>query len=675
MSDASAATASRPRIGRFVLTRKIGSGGQGTVYLAADPVLDRPVAIKIIHRDGVSGETAPGALPREARMAARLQHPNIVPIYDVGRFRGRPYLVFEFVQGRTVRDILTADGALPARRALALMRPVVAAMAHAHERDVLHLDLGPGNILIGERDVPRIMDFGLAQLRDAVRDTTAVPVGTLLYMAPEQLEEKPPGPATDVRALGLILFELLTARSAITARNVSKAVREILEQEIDLCALDTGPATAPIIDLLAGCLARDPAARYPNATAMLHALDACTDARSRAQSDVAAAPSQGTVQFLLRRMQRRKDFPALSRSLVEINHMTARESKATASQLATVVLRDFALTKKLLRLANSAFYGVFVGEVKSISHAISLLGYEQLRITANSLTLFSHITDRARSSALREMLVRSFVAGLLARHLARRLHMRSAEEAFICGMFQTLGETLTMFYFAEEYTDIEAIVQREHCTRREAARRVLGIDFATLGAAVAREWRFPDVIVSAIAGLPDGDAAAHGEDHAAAGNAAMGALALVGPGALTPVAAGAPTPAAAGAPTRDGGAASSGDADAARLRDVAVFADAVCEILGHRGAAGADAVFATLCARFEHRVQQDAASLPRIAAGALAKFDEHAGILGINTRASSWYQAARACVAAADPAVDADADTDGARRRQPLTPPGMPPSG
>lgn len=635
MSQPSPITASRPRIGRFVLMRKIGNGGQGTVYLAEDPVLDRRVAIKLIHLDAVGSSLTPGVLPREARMAARLQHPNIVPIYDVGHHRGRPYLVFEFVRGRTLGEVLKAEGALPAHRALALMRPIVEAMAHAHTREVLHLDLGPGNVLVGERDVPRIMDFGLAQLLDTVRDTTAVPVGTLLYMAPEQLEEKPPAPPADVRALGLVLFEALTARSAITARSVSRAVREIVEQDIDLSALDTGPEMTPIIELLAGCLARDPAARYRDASVMLHALDAAIDARRRMQAAIAPASSQATVQFLLRRMQRRKDFPALSRSLVEINRMTAHESKATASQLATVVLRDFALTNKLLKLANSAYYGIFAGEVKSVSHAISLLGFEQLRITANSLTLFCHITDRARSAGLREMLVRSFVAGLLARHLARQQSMGNAEEAFICGMFQTLGETLTMFYFAEEYADIEALIARERCTRRTATRRILGIDFATLGAAVAREWHFPEIIVTAIAGLPDDDV-----ERTGSASIALRADATHARSARVDV-------------TRARGAdgAHLRGMDGARLRDVAVFADAVCEILGGGGSAVPADDFAALCARFEHSLDQDAGTLPRIAAGALDRLDDHAGILGINTRASTWYRAARACVQAGQAAA------------------------
>ena len=595
MTNPRKATTARPQIGRFLLTRKLGKGGQGTVYLAEDPSLERQVAIKVVHAESLSEELEPGTLPREARMAARMQHPSIVSIFDVGHFRGRPYLVFEFVEGRTFKEILKAEGAMPASRALALIRPVLLGMAHAHERDVLHLDLTPGNVLLSKREVPQIMDFGLAQFVTAVRDTTAMPVGTLLYMAPEQLEERPVGPPCDVRSLGLILYELLTGETAISGRTIHQAASEICEKDIDLSAVETGADMVPVRDFLAGALERDPDGRYPNAVAMLQAFDVAMESRAAIERTAYGKPVPGAVEFLIRRMQRRQDFPALSRSLVEVNRMTSKDSNATASQLATVVLRDFALTNKLLKLANSAFYGVLAGEVKSVSHAISLLGFEQLRVTANSLTLFSHIKDRTKSRGLKELLIRSFVAGLVARHVAQRDNLGYAEEAFICGMFQTLGETLTMFYFAEEYVDVLDLVAQGHLTRHQATIQILGADFSSLGAAIAREWRFPKVIVEAIAGLPDDE----------------------------PI-----------SPPVD---------DAQRLRDVSVFADKLCEVLGGGAHDQGPDVFAPLHKRFAASISMKPEELVSLAESALAKLESQSAILGVNTRASTWCDAARAC--------------------------------
>ena len=363
-------------------------------------------------------------------------------------------------------------------------------MSYAHERNVLHLGLNPGNILLNEREVAQIMDFGLARLSNAIVDVTSALVGTLRYIAPEQLEDRPPTAQTDVRSLGLILYEMLTGCSAVRARSIHIAAHEILNQDIDLALIDAMDNMAPISAFLLGALARDPEKRYDSATQMLGAFDTAIKARD-ALKTASDEPAQGTVEFLLRHMQRREDFPALSGSLVEINRLTADNSNATTAQLANVILRDYALTNKLLKLANSAFYGALVNEVKSISHAIGLIGFEQLRITANSLTLFSHIKDRGKSNALSEMLTRSFVAGLLARHLAQRQKLNGAEEAFICGMFQSLGETLTMFYFLEEHQDIEDERRKGQISGAQAAKSVLGITYAQLGAAIAREWRFP----------------------------------------------------------------------------------------------------------------------------------------------------------------------------------------
>jgi eukaryotic-like serine/threonine-protein kinase len=296
-------------------------------------------------------------------------------------------------------------------------------------------------------------------------------------------------------------------------------------------------------------------------------------------------------------MQRREDFPALSGSLVEISCLTADHSNATTAQLANVVLRDYALTNKLLKLANSSFYGALVSEVKNISHASGLIGFEQLRITANSLTLFSHIKDRAKSNTLSEMLIRSFVAGLLARHLAQWQKLNGAEEAFICGMFQSLGETLTMFYFAEEHQDIEDERHKGQISGAQAAKSVLGISYAQLGAAIAREWRFPARIVNAIDGVE--------EDIEVP------------------------------APANDG----------ELLRNIACFADRFCQILGHGHSAsyGVEAMHA-LQLQFRHSLSMEPGLLPKLASTALDRLDQHATILGINSKRSSWCKAARQCI-------------------------------
>jgi len=236
--------------------------------------------------------------------------------------------------------------------------------------------------------------------------------------------------------------------------------------------------------------------RYANAGAMLAAL------RPLAAS-VPGTDKHATLAFLLHRMQRKQDFPALSRNLTEINRLTAPDSKASVNQVANVVMRDFAVSNKLLKLANSAYYGTTRGSVSKISEAVTLLGFQRLRATCNGLMLFSHFGSKQGDDTLLDALVSSFVCGLLARHVAGRLGLADAEDAFLCGLFRSLGRSLTLYYFAEEYAEICTTV-RDGGDETQATRAVLGISYDELAVAVAREWKFPDTIIDSLKPLPVG---------------------------------------------------------------------------------------------------------------------------------------------------------------------------
>jgi HD-like signal output (HDOD) protein len=197
----------------------------------------------------------------------------------------------------------------------------------------------------------------------------------------------------------------------------------------------------------------------------------------------------------MRRMQRRKDFPALSRTLLEINQLTADTNRASADQLANVILRDYAVTNKLLKLANSSFYARRSGSVTSISEAIRLLGMQQIRMIANSLLCFSQAGKDATNPEVRDLQTHAFLAGLLARHLAQQLGLKAHEEAFICGMLHTLGKSLVAFYLPEEYEEILQQVRNGQMQELAAAITVLGVSYEELGIAVAQSWEFPSTII------------------------------------------------------------------------------------------------------------------------------------------------------------------------------------
>lgn len=573
-------------LGRFRILERLGSGSQGTVFRARDPMLERDVAIKVASTERSDVPTLQGPSPLEARAAARLRHPNIVPIYEIGEHEGSPFLVFELVKGRTLRESLAGGRALPVARAAALMRSVLDGVAHAHEHGVVHLDLTPRNILVDEHDVPRIMDFGLARMAGVGSDTPDCPLGTLLYMAPEHFLERPLGPYTDVFALCAIFYQMVMGKPPFAAGSTMETIRCIVHDAVDLAPLGRSEEGERVAVLLQGGLEKDPAARYADALAMKKAFAALFPRTPAA----GPAKQHGTVEFLLRRMQRRRDFPALSQSLVAINRMAVADGNASARQVANVILRDYALTNKLLKLANSAFYGSVAGEVRSISQAVCVLGFEQVRLAASALAFFSHLQSGSGDGLLRDALLRAFVSGLITRHLAQRARLECAEEAFICGMFQNLGENLTIYYFPEEYREIRVLLEERELTKAAASRAILGVSYAELGVAVARDWKFPDLIVQTIASRPE----------------------------------------------REG---SHDDSPTARLRELALFANGICDVAGEAG--GKDDAMDVYVECMGPRVGVKPKLVLPLLAAALEKLEQYAGVLGIRIEQSEFCAALR----------------------------------
>jgi serine/threonine protein kinase len=569
------------KIGRFDLVRRIGAGGQGTVFQALDPQLDRTVAIKLIHSDQVPGDWP----PLEGRILARMRHPNIVSIFEVGELGSMPYLVFEYVEGPTLKSVLGAQQSVSVDKAYELMAQVLDGVAYAHERGVVHLDLTPSNIIIDPDEVPRIMDFGLARSAGHPQTGDAYVAGTLRYTTPEHFSGEELGPHTDVFALCLIFYELLAGRPALQGGSADEIRQQLLHGSVDFSALAGKPQFQPLMGVLKGGLERDPRARFPNGPAMRATFSAAMKA---AAVEGTTAKPHSTVEFLLRRMERNKGFPALSRSLADINHLTSSSSvNANNERLAAVILRDYALTNKLLQLANSAFYGGGTRQVTNVTQAIGLLGYEQIRIAANSLCYATQLQSSASSAQVKDAITQAFLSGLIARHLARQANLLGAEEAFIYGMFRNIGEHLTLHYLPEEHAEIMALMAERQVTKADATRSVLGITFAELGASVGRIWKLPSPIVATIEASPEG------------------------------------------------GPAQSTDPEA-RLQDYAVFANELFEILGLAECVARPAALNPLCERFGARLSIDAATASQVLEAALEKLQQFAPILGIDTARSKF---------------------------------------
>jgi serine/threonine protein kinase len=278
--------------GRYVLRDLLGQGGMASVHLAHDTVLDRPVAVKTLHTNLGNEQSFRERFRREAQSVAKLNHTNIVSVFDSGEdtIDGQlvPYIVMEYVEGRPLGDVLAADvaqfGAMPADKALRITGDVLAALAVSHEMGLVHRDIKPGNVMITKRGVVKVMDFGIARaMQSGVTSMTqtGMVVGTPQYLSPEQALGRGVDERSDLYSVGCMLFELLTGRLPFDADSpLAMAYQHVQETPPPPSSLNR--ALGPAVDaLVARALRKNPAERFPTADAMHDESDRVLAATAR----------------------------------------------------------------------------------------------------------------------------------------------------------------------------------------------------------------------------------------------------------------------------------------------------------------------------------------------------------------------------------------------------------
>jgi class 3 adenylate cyclase/tetratricopeptide (TPR) repeat protein/predicted Ser/Thr protein kinase len=263
------------RFGRYLIRGRLGRGGMGTVYLAHDTEIDRPVALKVPHADVARDPQALERFYREARAAGRLHHPHICPVYDVGAVDGVHFLTMAYIEGETLAALAPALASQP-RRVAELVRTIALALDEAHARGVVHRDLKPSNVMVDRRGAPVVMDFGLARRAEAdARTGEGVVLGTPAYMAPEQAlgDNAAVGPASDVYSLGVILYELLAGRTPFVGTATAVLV-EIVHGAPKPPSAHRGGVDPRLEGVCLRAMAKRPADRFPGMAAFATALDA-----------------------------------------------------------------------------------------------------------------------------------------------------------------------------------------------------------------------------------------------------------------------------------------------------------------------------------------------------------------------------------------------------------------
>ena len=264
----------RQHFGRYKVLAEVGRGGMGVVYKARDPLIGRVVAIKTMADAGHAEKEFLTRFVREGQAAGRLQHPNIVTVYDVGEEGTEPFIAMEFVEGETLEDRLRKAGPLPWPEAVTIAADVADALAYAHAHGIVHRDIKPANIMLTPEGQAKVMDFGVARMATSNVTHGTSAIGTPPYMAPEQLQGRPADARTDLFALGVVLYEILSGQKPFGAAELAAVVYKTVHEDPPPLGTLRRDLPAALPGLVERCLAKEPGNRPAGAPEILRELQA-----------------------------------------------------------------------------------------------------------------------------------------------------------------------------------------------------------------------------------------------------------------------------------------------------------------------------------------------------------------------------------------------------------------
>lgn len=261
---------------RYEVLSSLGEGGMADVFLAMDTILNRKVAIKILRGELSNDPIALVRFQREANAASKLNHPNVVDVYDVGEYQSKHYIVMEYVSGKTLKQLISQRGALHKEEAVNIMIQLTSAVEHAHENNIIHRDVKPQNVMVKDDGTVKMMDFGIALAHDAVQLTQSDAVlGSAHYLAPETTRGEPATNQIDIYALGIVFYELLTGSVPFKGDNPVQIAMRHLREEVPSVKEFNPTLPQSIENIILKATAKNRQFRYKNAKEMLNDLHTC----------------------------------------------------------------------------------------------------------------------------------------------------------------------------------------------------------------------------------------------------------------------------------------------------------------------------------------------------------------------------------------------------------------
>jgi eukaryotic-like serine/threonine-protein kinase len=277
-------------IGKYELLEFLG-GGMSQVYRARDTVIDRPVVVKLLTNAGSSDPEAKARFLQEARVAGKIQHENIVSVFDFGEHEGRPFIVMEYLKGEDLRDAIRGGRTGGVWERLKIALQIAEALNYVHSSGVVHRDIKPENIHVDPSGRIKLMDFGIAKTADLSLTRTGMTMGTPYYMAPEQVSGRPVDTLVDVYAFGMLFFELLTGTRGVTGETMESVFYQILSVPLDVTAMENAGAPPAVRDLVMRCTAKSASERPQGFPPIIEALRAIlSDAEGDRPQTVPAPP-------------------------------------------------------------------------------------------------------------------------------------------------------------------------------------------------------------------------------------------------------------------------------------------------------------------------------------------------------------------------------------------------